>query len=192
MSKINNDAILSVIENISNTSSRNDKEALLRTAFKQVAGLKEFILYTLDPNINYYIKVLPPQPPHIGNSLFQPNPLNIIEACSLIVENVASRKYTGSDAKAYINGIMQRLDESGITLLGKVIKRDLRAGLGIKTINKAYGDVLIYVPPYMRCSGFSRKTLSKLKLPVISQKKMDGRFINIIVPVDVNKPVTAL
>lgn len=189
-----------LFKQINATSKRTEKEQLLKDAISDntttyFSGygtrynvIKRYILACLDPNINYYVKDIPSDRPDVDHGIdlsAYMDPSNdsmcIMEAIDALRANLCSRVLTGYAALAFVFDVYGLLTDEGRVLLGNVLKRDLRCGVGIKTVNKAFGETVVYVPPYMRCSGFSKKNLSGLKLPVISQTKMDGSFINVIV-----------
>jgi DNA ligase-1 len=67
-------------------------------------------------------------------------------------------------------------------LYSRIIKRDLRAGFSVSTINKVFGKILKEAP-YMRCSLLSKVDTSGWDwvAGVFSQTKMDGMFCNLSV-----------
>lgn len=60
------------------------------------------------------------------------------------------------------------------------VLRELKAGFGIKSINKIWNG-LIYYSPYMRCGSIAKKVYDKWDwtLGVLSQLKSDGMFMNL-------------
>lgn len=169
--------ILETLSKISDTSKRKEKIELLALHFDDVEFFKDYLIDVLDPNTNYYITAVPTDvhaAPH-------PEVDNIEDAIRVLKENVATRLVTGNAAKELVASIHAALDIDGKELLSRLLKRDLRCGVSVKTLNAASDEELIYVPGYMRCSALSIKTLSNLSFPVISQIKMDGLFVNIFV-----------
>lgn len=184
MNTTNND-ILQKLNEVSNSSGRKDKEALLKV-FLQEEEFKEYIIAVLDPNTTFYITEIPSERPDVIHgheaSLQSLYPVNdIFDALVLCYKFLESRELSGYDARAFLYDINERLDDAGKNLLNRIITRKLKIGAEAKTINKAAGETLIYIPPYMRCSSFNKKNLERLSFPVISQCKMDGQFINISV-----------
>ena len=97
-----------------------------------------------------------------------------------LFDDLASRKLSGQEAIDAITKEMTRLDLDGQVLLRRVLLKDLRAGFGDTSLNKARkGTVPVF--PYMRCSlpkssNFDNFDWSK---GVISQEKADGMFANV-------------
>ena len=189
-----------VFDKIAATSKRTEKEQILKDSISdktttyfsgygtRYSVVKEYILACLDPNINYYVKDIPSERPEQEHGVDiesltynDSGKLDILDATHAFKQYLHNRKLTGHTALAFVYDVAAALTDEGRVLLGNVLKRDLRCGVGIKTVNKAFAKTIVYVPPYMRCSGFSEKNLANLKLPVYSQTKMDGSFINVIV-----------
>ncbi|UFD98135.1 hypothetical protein [Vibrio phage BX-1] len=68
------------------------------------------------------------------------------------------------------------------------VLREIKAGYGIKSINKIWPD-LVYYSPYMRCGSISKKHYEKWDwdLGVFSQLKSDGMFDNLHVTISANE-----
>lgn len=170
-----NDILCSIAE----VSSRKDKEALLaeikgssiETDFKTVAAM------AYSQHINFFVKEYP-----LPESRSTVPQYTIKQALDLVYQQLALKKIApgSNDAINFLTDLDSKLSEDDASVLYKVIKRDLRAGISAKTINKVWPD-LIYIHPYKRCSSFSKANIAKVKLPCFSQTKMDGEYIDIIV-----------
>ena len=177
-----------VLENLfqlESVSGKNDKLEILKLSDNSTI---EFIRWCLDPNVNFYITKVPKV---TSKTVPHPTVQNIDDAYYALLDKVASRFLTGKAAATFVESIAASLGSEGNELLKRLLKRDPRCGVGVKTLNTAVGYDLIYVPGYMRCSPFNAKTVAKMGLPVISQTKMDGLFVNIIVDEESNS-VTVL
>lgn len=190
-----NTEMLGHLEYIRSISGSKQKTEALRVLFDPEGPHREpfaeFVLAVIDPNINYYIKEVPVgfeggvlDDETVSTIHDTVSPTDVGLLISFLTNFIANRKLTGNKAKAAIALVYDILDDAGKTLLSTILSRDLLIGAQVKTLNKAYGGVLIYVPPYMRCSSFNRKNLEKVSFPVYSQTKMDGLFVNVIVSSD--------
>ncbi|QPX63119.1 putative DNA ligase [Campylobacter phage F336] len=111
-------------------------------------------------------------PSETGNDILD----NIISSLDYLQNGI----YRGNDAETFIIKLAKQLDYENQLLLQKVIRKNLQADLGIKTINSAIPN-FVKKPPYMRCALLNEKTSSKIKYPAYIQEKLDGQFCNVIV-----------
>lgn len=156
------------------TRSRNEKEAILKGLEGDSESLFKYIAYlTYDPSIDFYIKEFNTNCEHIPS-------ISLLEALTDLKNIIATRSFTGNQAKKWVEMTYSMLDEDMAEIFKRVVKRDLRCGISATTINKIWPDT-IYVHPYMRCSGFSEKSLKNISFPCYSQTKMDGLYLDIMV-----------
>ena len=173
-----NEKLYNIINELGSTTKRKEKQTILSKVIND-QDLITFIKAVYDPNKNYFLKAIPNSYIGEGNCIHEN--IDIMDAIELLDTHVVSRETTGNNAKNFIFSLYDALDEYGKYLLKLVFKRDLACGVGVKTINDVAGYEVVYVPPYMRCSGFSQASLKKLSFPVVSQTKMDGAFVNILI-----------
>lgn len=164
--------ILEVIDQIAATSSKNDKERLV----KQYVGEPEFcrvLEYAYNPFKTYGIRKRPePLGEHCDN--------DFDEGTFELLDDLIARRLTGNAAIEAVRGELTALNEDSAELLWRIINKDLRAGFSESTCNKAKKG-LIPDFPYMRCCLPKDAKLADFdwKLGVISQEKADGMFANI-------------
>ncbi len=96
-----------------------------------------------------------------------------------VLDNLNQRIATGNAAITMVENAYAHLSNECAELMHRILNHDMRCGVGAKGFNKVWND-LIYIHPYMRCSSFSEKNLSKIKFPCFSQIKMDGLYIDIV------------
>jgi DNA ligase-1 len=163
-----------IIESIASTSSRKEKESILESLHTNPLcdEAKAMFMWTYDPLVNFYVEDLTDLPQPINKHNFT----HYTELLSAL----NNRDITGDEAKQAISDYLSTLSAEESELVKRIIKRDLRAGISTKTINKVFPK-LIKETPYMRCSNLSKKTLSKITYPCVSQVKADGTYVNIIV-----------
>lgn len=167
--------MLEILDQIAATSSRNEKAEILqnlneteRNMFKRVAYL------AYDPKVKFHIKEYNKENVEHAGCI-------ALSAALYDLENIiASRQFTGNMAKRWIEDQYSMLSEDDAVVFDRVIQNDLRIGISQSSINKQFPGT-IYEHPYQRCSEFSEKNLKKLKYPNISQTKMDGLYVDIII-----------
>ena len=157
------------LEMIASTSSRNEKEKLLKEygddLFKRVLSL------AYDPMINFYLKKIPDytpadDPTYVAYTLHMAlDELNVL----------SSRELTGNEAIRYFKNVLEGVDPKDAIVLERVVLKDLRCGISDSTINKVWKG---FIPetPYMRCSLLKDMKKPKWMHGYMSQTKADGSF----------------
>ena len=124
----------------------------------------------LDPTINYYIAKLDPVVPSEVRLQFDDAEWGLISALS-------RREITGGDALRMVEFHLYDLHPDDGEVLRRVILKDLRAGIGASTVNKAFpGTVPEFA--YCRCSLPKASDIDKWdwSLGIYAQLKADGSF----------------
>lgn len=163
-----------ILQSIRATSSKNAKEAILRENQNDVL-LQLYLQATYDPQINFWVKKLPAAKPADDFNDFAIQ--DIVNA----VENLAKRKYTGNNAKRYIQDMMEDMDPCAQDLFRWMLLKDVKAGFSESTILKVWPD-LFFIPPYQRCSLPDEKILgrfAKMKKFAV-QLKADGMYLSLL------------
>lgn len=175
-------SILNIIRELQSTAGTNAKIDILKNLIgtDQEELFKKVCIYTLDGRINYWMTSF--EDPNVCTGS------NKLEDLFDTLDTIARRDVTGHEAKSLLESELQFLEPSDVDVARLIIERDLGCGVGAKTINKVWPD-LIYIHPYMRCSSFSEKNLKNIKFPAYSQTKADGSYTDIVVDVD-NQTVT--
>lgn len=139
--------------------------------------LRKFLLYTYNPRFNYFITELP------ENELFRHSANNLDEnSFFFILDQMKSREITGNIAREKLSEHLSFCNHILYELYVLVIKRDIRAGVSTKSINKVFPN-LIPTTPYMRCSllkDYKETNLFGKHNTILVQKKADGVFSYII------------
>lgn len=157
---------------IEDEPSTNAKIALLEE-FLEDHIFKNILQMAYDPYVTYGIINMRP-PSNNGDGVFNDETFQLLS-------KLGNRQLTGNTARDTIAKELERLDLESATLFCDILKKDLRAGINTKTINKAAGFKLIPIIGYMRCSLQKDVDISKWHWngsEVIAQEKMDGIFIN--------------
>jgi DNA ligase 1 len=173
---LNSNDILKHLNTIAQTSGKKDKIALVAKHIED-ADFQMVLWRALDPRETYGLAKRPDVIGY-GSGVFN-------EGTWALLRGLAERKVTGNDAIARVTAELSRLTEHSAELLWRVITKDLRAGFGASTVNKAHPG-LIFVAPYMRCSLPKEIKWDKFawSLGCYSQLKADGSFANLDVTED--------
>lgn len=158
---------------LQNEGSKNGKIAIL----KKADLIFQDVLYrTYNPEFNYYIKAVRKPANYGSQTLYELWP----QACSLLID-LHNRDVTGNSAHEAVTNLMSWMKKEEAEIFENILKRDLRCGINVATINAAI-EGLIPEYPYMRCSLPDKSNLGKFnwKAGIISQEKADGMFVNII------------
>lgn len=146
----------------------NVENTILSTYLYLVYGVAEHNFYqtTIDENA--------------ANGIFAPEREDLtIDKLVAIKDRLNTRGVTGNAAKIELSTLWAASDDAGRALIKLMLARDIEAGVGQATINKAWPG-LVKIVPYMRCV-----LPTKAKLPewdwakgVFSQLKCDGMYAN--------------
>lgn len=165
--------IFDVINEISSTSSRLEKEAILNRE-KNNKLLKRVFFLAYDPFTQFYQRKIPKYTP--ANS----NQADTLDSVLDSLRMLSTRQVTGNAAIDYLTKLLSSLDESDSQVLERVVSKDLKCGASESTANKIWPG-LIHEYPCMLCTPMDEKVLSKFKFPAYAQLKMDGMRFNAIV-----------
>ena len=165
--------IREMIATLQNEGSKNGKIAILKDSslvFQSVLCL------TYNPELNYYIKSVRRPAQYGTKTLYELWP-----RVGSLLNDLNNRFVTGNSAHEAVTNLMSRMKKEEADIFENILKRDLRCGINVATINAAI-EGLIPEYPYMRCSLPDKSNLGKFnwKAGIISQEKADGMFVNII------------
>ena len=164
--------ILEILNELANTSGRNDKIAILKR-HKDNQLFRDVVYATLDPGTQYYIKKIPGYAPEE----FGPIPL---EWAVNELKRFSSRELTGNAAIKQLSYILSHQAEDNAEVVERIISRDLKCGVNVGAINAAWPGFIDEFP-YMRCSLPKQVKLDAWdwKGGVYADIKADGMFVNI-------------
>lgn len=130
-------AIVTLLEKLTATSSRKEKEAALKEAFAQstAATTKEAFTLALDPFVTFGVVV------QEGTRLEHSVPT--WQEFTALLDKLATRELTGNDAKEAAAKTVNTLSAQWNKWAARIINKDLRVGAGAKTINKAAGSEIV-------------------------------------------------
>ena len=165
--------IREMIMALQNEGSKNGKITILK---KADLVFQDVLYRAYNPEFNYYIKTVR-RPANYGQqTIYELWP----QVGSLLID-LHNRFVTGSRAHEAVTNLMSWMKKEEADIFENILKRDLRCGINVATINAAI-EGLIPEYPYMRCSLPDKSNLGKFnwKAGIISQEKADGMFVNII------------
>ena len=177
------DDVFGMVEQIAQTSSKKTKEMLVKEYIEASDLFTNVVFMAYNPLTSFGVKALPERTePGAGH-------FNI--ATMMLLSDLADRNITGGEAQAAIQTECNRLTEQSEQLFRRILLKDLRAGFGASTINKAKPG-LVPDPPYMRCSLPPKSNMDSWNWSdgVLSQLKADGMFGNVDVKITGDVRVT--
>lgn len=165
--------IREMIMALQNEGSKNGKIAILK---KADLIFQDVLRFAYNPEFNYYIKAARKPANYGQQTIYELWP----QVGSLLID-LHNRFVTGSRAHEAVTNLMSWMKKEEAEIFENILKRDLRCGINVATINAAI-EGLIPEYPYMRCSLPDKSNLGKFnwKAGIISQEKADGMFVNII------------
>ena len=168
----NSSMINEILNELAATSSRLEKEAILKREHHNELLKKVFFL-AYDPFTQFYIRKIPEYTPNQGEGISLNFALDSIG-------DLSKRLVTGNAGIAHLKSNLEALNANDAYVLERVISKDLKVGCSESTANKVWKG-LIHEYPCMLCSQFEEKLVDKIKWPAIVQLKMDGMRFNAIV-----------
>ena len=171
LTRMNSNDIFALIEQVAADPKKTAKEAMLR----EHAGdetLKRVLELALNPFKTYGVKALPVRTGN-GDLVFE-------ERHWKLIDDLRTRELTGGAARSAITDALNGLSAESAQLLGRILRKDLRAGFSESTTNKAFPK-LIPEFAYMRCSLPTEVKLAEWPWAdgIVSQEKADGMFANV-------------
>ena len=165
--------ILQILNELAATSSRLEKEAIIRRE-KDNTLLKRIYFLAYDPFTQFYIRKIPaynPAQEHQADSLD-----SVLDSLAML----STRKVTGNAAIEHLTKLLSSLIASDAQVIERIIGKDLKCGASDSTANKIWPG-LVHEYPCMLASGYDDKLVAKIKWPAMAQLKMDGMRFNAIV-----------
>lgn len=169
--------VFDVIESVARTSSKNEKENILRK-FSDGETLSRVLEYAYCPFRTYGVSRA-----SVNSEIHGEGDFN--EKTWALLDDLISRKLTGNAARGALSAEVSRLSSKSAELLLRIVGKDVRAGFSESTINKVWkGKIKEF--PYMRCSLPKGAKLNEFDWAggVVSQEKADGMFANVNVEAD--------
>jgi ATP-dependent DNA ligase len=158
--------VFGVLSSLEAVSGRIAKEDILKKNSTS-QNLKEAFRLALDPSVNFYIKAIP--------EVKEAQAIETLTwALDALVEDLASRKYTGHAATKRLADILTVLTHGDQEVVRRVIGRNLKCGVSDATVEKIWPDLRLSYP----CQLVSPMASGKIAFPCMAQTKMDGMRFN--------------
>ena len=169
-------SVFAAIERIAATSSKIEKESLLKEAGSSSSLFMRSVIAAYDPFRNYGISNAPQKTPGIapgGNTLEE-------AAVWTTLDHLVDRTLSGNAARDKVQSMVDFLDEPSAEMFRRIVNKDMRAGFSEGTINKCFKGTIAEFP-YMRCSLPAKRNMAKWdwSVGIITQEKADGMFANV-------------
>jgi DNA ligase-1 len=158
--------VLKVIKQIGDTSSRTEKENILKQNSNNQL-LKEILQFTYDP---FIVTGLSSKKINKDTNLSPSTELNTIQE----VMNYLKQNNTGRDIDiANVHHFIYRYDKELQEFFKKVVTKELKIGVTAKTLNKVYGKRFIKEFSVMLAKKFEDH-IDKIKGNFVITEKLDG------------------
>lgn len=164
-------SLVSLFEQLSSTTSRKEKEAILASNKDQL--FYQVLLAALDPYRTYGFQNIQVEGRVLAHTVEQERE-NWFVFCE-ILRDLAARVYTGNDAKELVTGYFVGLTDLEAKWFKRVLLKNLRCGVEAKTVNKVVPGM---IPQFNIMRGemmeFDKKGLPEVTFPVWADYKIDG------------------
>lgn len=154
------DSQMRLINTIASTNSRREKEKLLAKVEKNI------LLYAYHPDKRYYLTSTPSAKTVLRGETLQ----SLSRYTWRVLDVLSSGKYRGQKALTIYNNYMATLTPMSGELFNRILDKDLKCGVSVKTINNLYPG-LVPVESCMLCTDID---MHKVAFPCYSSIKIDG------------------
>lgn len=165
-------SILSILEELAETSSRLKKEVALKRA-TSTPHFKRAVLYALDPYRRYYVKNLDDAEGIKGSRL----PLASFGDGFRLLDDLAARRVTGNAARTQIREMLALLTPQDGEVFKRILLKDLRCGVNSKIANTAFPGLV----PVFELQAAAPYDEAKAKWPMYAEPKVDGMRVMAVV-----------
>ncbi len=156
------DSLLQQIEVLRKVSGTLEKERVLRRNQSSPA-FRRILQYAYNPFVKYHIRKIPKDVQ--GNGFGELN-----QETWVLLNKLSARKITGNVARETLFEYMGTLSPAAATILKLIIKKDLKAGIATKTINKVMPGLI----PTFDCQLVENWVEGKANYPLLVGPKLDG------------------
>lgn len=154
--------VLNTLNELAATASVLEKQAILKHN-EDNALLKRVFRMAYDPSINYYITT---GEPSVQHAMCQ---MEMSEALDILINEFTTRRLTGNAAKARLTHILNLMYPADMTVLLRILDRDLRCGTGTTLPNRVWPNL---IPTFDFLLADTDP--SNITYPALSQLKADG------------------
>jgi ATP-dependent DNA ligase len=167
-----NSHTLQILNALETHSSRLDKLAIL-DAEKDNELLKKVFIATLDPYTTYFIAKIPK---------YIPNPNGELKLTDAIdgLQRLVKREITGNAGIEHLADLLETMHEDDAIVLERIIKKDLRCGVKVSTVNKTWPKLISVYPCLLAEKNDKEgKNIKNINFPCFSDLKADGMRANV-------------
>ena len=165
-----------IIEKLRATTSRLEKEQILKDN-QYTEGLEGILRASYNQLVNYGIIEFK----EVKEGLHTLD--SRLGELFILLERLKSRSITGHNAKNQIENFAKELNKEGQEILRCILKKDLRIGAQLKTIQKVFNHQDFSEFKIMLCQDFD-KFKYKMTFPALAQIKFDAARVIVIVQGD--------
>lgn len=156
------DRIWKEIEALRRASGTKDKEDILRRN-QNSPTFKCILQYTYNPFVKYHIRKIPADAYGRGHA-------DLNHDTWVLLNKLTHRKITGTAARETLFEHMALLSPTAASILKLIVRKDLKAGIATKTINKIIPGLI----PVFDCQLVENWVDSKITYPILIGPKIDG------------------
>jgi ATP-dependent DNA ligase len=168
--------ILQILNELAATSSRLEKEAIIKREVNNEL-LKRVFFLAYDPFTQFYIRKIPKYDTKLKIDFITLD--EIINGASGLI-HLSSRTFTGNAGINHLQFLLSMSSADDAKVIERIIGKDLKCGASDSTANKIWPG-LVHDYPCMLASAYDEKLVAKIKWPALAQLKMDGMRFNAIV-----------
>ena len=133
-----------IIKKLQETPGSSDKINVLK-ANAENDMLRWYLRQALCHSVSYYFTSKTfPESRVVGDEEFT------YSTVCLLAQSLSGREITGNEAKRRVADLLDSFNEEGQELLRMMLLKDIRAGIGVSTVNKVWENLCISIP-YSRC-----------------------------------------
>ncbi|CAL9962465.1 ATP-dependent DNA ligase [Vibrio phage D528] len=175
--------IYEVVQLLSEAKGINSKKAILSgLQGQEEADVQLYIRYAMDPRLSLYQTLSDDVRVKMNGMQLAGTPKrDLLDALEYISVAAGLGETRGESGKLLISRVRSRLpSDEDRDLFDRFIDRNIKVGLGVKSINAIWEKHLAY-SPYNRCKTATAKLWEKFNWArgVFSQLKSDGMFLNV-------------
>lgn len=148
--------VISILNQLRCESSTNGKIGILKSN-KNNSILQSILRWAYTPTHNFFLSNIDPFLSFGSRSINSESDYKILNN---LLQDLSNRRLTGNAAREQTNKILSEFDQDSQEVFKNILKRDLRCGVAISLINKA----------------FSNDFISKFKVQLANKYKKDKKY----------------
>lgn len=160
------DTFVQMLSSLRSSNSSNYKKEVL-AQYKDDATVRTLLSLTYDPYLNYYVTSPTVSPSGAGVAFTESD----LIAFERLLRKANLREVTPAQTARLLQDLLGPKDPDVIESLLAVVKRDLKAGVNVSTINSVMGDL---IPDFKTMKGKKWEGKVKPSFPCWGSPKLDG------------------